>query len=168
MEDVAIQDYAAEAGITAQNPLRVEMSTRAIAIYVDMASFVINELKQVGIEATLKQVETAQWHPMATRGEYQIGANRPHFDVVVELRQSGEARLADSAGASSIARKRRQAAALHIRTAIGADVDVVADFYFAGGDFGFGVEAEALAVNYEADVGAHFAVSPQVERFVYD
>ena len=51
------------------------MVTRAIAIYVDMASFVINELKQVGIEATLKQIETAQWHAMATRGEYQIGAN---------------------------------------------------------------------------------------------
>jgi len=65
----------AETGITPQNPLRVEMSTRAIAMYVDLASFVINELKQVGIEATLKQVETAQWHPMATRGEYQIGAN---------------------------------------------------------------------------------------------
>jgi peptide/nickel transport system substrate-binding protein len=40
-----------------------------------MASFVINELKQVGIEATLKQIETAQWHAMATRGDYQIGAN---------------------------------------------------------------------------------------------
>ena len=65
----------AEAGITAQNPLRVEMSTRAIAMYVDLASFVINELKQVGIEASLKQIETAQWHAMATRGEYQIGAN---------------------------------------------------------------------------------------------
>ena len=65
----------AEAKITPQTPLKVEMVTRAIAIYVDMASFVINELKQVGIEATLKQVETAQWHPMATRGEYQIGAN---------------------------------------------------------------------------------------------
>lgn len=65
----------AEAGITPEKPLKVEMATRAIAIYVDMASFVINELKQVGIEATLKQVETAQWHPMATRGEYQIGAN---------------------------------------------------------------------------------------------
>ncbi len=49
--------------------------TRAIAIYVDMASFVINELKQIGIEATLKQIETAQWHAMATRGDYQIGAN---------------------------------------------------------------------------------------------
>ncbi len=64
-----------EAGFGPQNPLKVEMVTRAIAIYVDMASFVINELKQVGIEATLKQVETAQWHPMATRGDYQIGAN---------------------------------------------------------------------------------------------
>jgi peptide/nickel transport system substrate-binding protein len=65
----------AEAGITPQNPLRVEMVTRAIAIYVDMASFVINELKQVGIEASLKQIETAQWHAMATRGDYQLGAN---------------------------------------------------------------------------------------------
>ena len=65
----------AEAKFTPQNPLKVEMVTRAIAIYVDMASFVISELKQVGIEASLKQVETAQWHPMATRGDYQIGAN---------------------------------------------------------------------------------------------
>ena len=65
----------AEAGITPEKPLKVEMGTRAIAIYVDMASYVINELKQVGIDATLKQVETAQWHAMATRGDYQIGAN---------------------------------------------------------------------------------------------
>src|SRR5947199_188245 len=56
-------------------PLTVEIVTRAIAIYVDMASFVINELKQVGIDAALKQIETAQWHAMATRGDYQIGAN---------------------------------------------------------------------------------------------
>jgi peptide/nickel transport system substrate-binding protein len=65
----------AEAKITPQAPLKVEMVTRAIALYVDMASFVINELKQVGIEAALKQIETAQWHAMATRGDYQIGAN---------------------------------------------------------------------------------------------
>jgi peptide/nickel transport system substrate-binding protein len=65
----------AEMGITPQKPLRVEMATRAIAIYVDMASYVINELKQVGIEAALKQIETAQWHATATRGDYQIGAN---------------------------------------------------------------------------------------------
>ena len=65
----------AEVGFSPQNPLRVEMVTRAIAIYVDMASFVINELKQVGIEATLKQIESAQWHALASRGDYQIGAN---------------------------------------------------------------------------------------------
>jgi peptide/nickel transport system substrate-binding protein len=65
----------AEAKITPQNPLKVEMVTRAQPIYVDMASFVINELKQVGIDASLKQIETAQWHPLAARGEYQIGAN---------------------------------------------------------------------------------------------
>src|SRR5215472_2338395 len=65
----------AEAGYGPGKPLRVEIVTRAIAVYVDMASFVINELKQVGIEASLKQIETAQWHPMATRGDYQIGAN---------------------------------------------------------------------------------------------
>jgi peptide/nickel transport system substrate-binding protein len=74
MKDQA-RKLVAEAGYGPGKPLRVEMVTRAIAVYVDMASFVINELKQVGIEATLKQVETAQWHPMATRGDYQIGAN---------------------------------------------------------------------------------------------
>jgi len=65
----------AEAGYGPQNPLKIEMATRNIPIYVDFASFVINELKQVGVEATLKQVDTAQWHPLATRKEYQLGAN---------------------------------------------------------------------------------------------
>jgi peptide/nickel transport system substrate-binding protein len=74
-EKAKAKKLLAEAGITPQSPLRVEMVTRAQPIYVDMASFVINELKQVGIEATLKQIETAQWHALATRGDYQIGAN---------------------------------------------------------------------------------------------
>jgi peptide/nickel transport system substrate-binding protein len=65
----------AEVGYGPGKPLRVEVSIRAIPQYVDFASFVINELKQVGIDATLKQIETAQWHAMATRGDYQIGAN---------------------------------------------------------------------------------------------
>ncbi len=65
----------AEVGYSPEKPLKVEIVTRAIAIYVDMASFVINELKQVGIDAALKQIETAQWHAMATRGDYQLGAN---------------------------------------------------------------------------------------------
>ena len=69
------QRLLAEAGYGPGNPLRVEMGTRAMAGYVDFASFIINELKQVGVEATLKQVETAQWHPLVTRREYQMGSN---------------------------------------------------------------------------------------------
>ena len=65
----------AEAGFGPDKPLKVELVTRNIAVYVDMASFIANELKQIGIEATVKPIETAQWHAMATRGEYQIGAN---------------------------------------------------------------------------------------------
>ena len=65
----------AEAGFGPGHPMKVEMATRAIAIYLDFASFVISELKQVGVEANLKQIDTAQWHPLATRREFQIGAN---------------------------------------------------------------------------------------------
>src|SRR6266511_3526590 len=74
-EKAKAKKLMAELGYTPEKPLKVEMATRAIAIYVDMASFVISELKQVGIEAALKQIETAQWHATATRGDYQIGAN---------------------------------------------------------------------------------------------
>src|SRR5262245_9341898 len=74
-EKARAKKLMAEAGFSPDKPLRVEIVTRAIAIYVDMASFVINELKQFGIDASLKQIETAQWHAMATRGDYQIGAN---------------------------------------------------------------------------------------------
>jgi peptide/nickel transport system substrate-binding protein len=65
----------AEAGYGPGKPIKVEMVTRAIAIYLDFAAFVVNELKAVGVDVTLKQIETAQWHPLVTRREYQIGAN---------------------------------------------------------------------------------------------
>src|SRR5436309_2523982 len=74
-EKALARKLMAEAGFSPEKPIKVEIVTRAIAIYVDMASFVINELKQIGIDATLKQIETAQWHATATRGDYQIGAN---------------------------------------------------------------------------------------------
>jgi peptide/nickel transport system substrate-binding protein len=65
----------AAAGYTSANPLRVEIKTRAIAIYLDFSSFVIDQLKQVGVEATLTQIETAQWHPLATRRDFVMGTN---------------------------------------------------------------------------------------------
>jgi peptide/nickel transport system substrate-binding protein len=64
-----------EAGFGPANPLRLELVTRATPIYIDLSSFVISELRQIGVEATLKQIETAQWHPLATRKEYQAAPN---------------------------------------------------------------------------------------------
>jgi len=36
---------------------------------------VADQLRQVGVEAIVKQIETAQYFPMLTRREFQIGAN---------------------------------------------------------------------------------------------
>ncbi len=65
----------AEAGFGPGKTLRVELVTRNIAIYVDLASFVADQLRQVGIEATVKQLESAQYFPALARREFQIGAN---------------------------------------------------------------------------------------------
>src|SRR5713101_8409858 len=65
----------ASAGYGPGKPLRVELVTRAFAIYVDLASFVVDQLRQVGVEATVKQIETAQFFPALARRDYQIGAN---------------------------------------------------------------------------------------------
>jgi peptide/nickel transport system substrate-binding protein len=65
----------AEAGFGPGRPLRVTMSTRAIPRYLDFASFVVDQLKQVGLEAVLEQVETGVWHPKMTRRQYELAAN---------------------------------------------------------------------------------------------
>ena len=41
-----------------------------------MATFVIDQLKQIGVDSTLDQVETAVWAAKLTRSEYELGANR--------------------------------------------------------------------------------------------
>ncbi len=74
-EKAAARKLLVEAGFGPSSPLRVEVATRAIATYIDFAAFVLNELKQVGVETMLKQIETAQWHPLITRKDYQAGAN---------------------------------------------------------------------------------------------
>ena len=65
----------AEAGFTASNPLKMTVSTRALAIYVDTASWMVDQLEQIGVQATLEQIETGVWHPKMTRLEYQVALN---------------------------------------------------------------------------------------------
>src|SRR6266540_1036741 len=65
----------AEAGFGPGHPLKFTLSTRALAIYVDTASWMVDQLQQVGVEATLEQIETGVWHPKMTRLEYQVALN---------------------------------------------------------------------------------------------
>src|SRR4249920_3017083 len=58
----AAKKLLAEAGYGPANPLRFETQTRAIATYVDLASYVVNELKQVGVEITVKSLDSVQWY----------------------------------------------------------------------------------------------------------
>ncbi|HEX7926742.1 MAG TPA: ABC transporter substrate-binding protein, partial [bacterium] len=64
-----------EAGFSESNPLKVTVSTRSTPLYQDMAVWMIGELKEVGVEATLEIVETALWFPKLARRDVTVGAN---------------------------------------------------------------------------------------------
>ena len=49
--------------------------------YVDLASYVVNELKQVGVEITVKPLDSVQWYGITTRKEFQLGINISGFGV---------------------------------------------------------------------------------------
>lgn len=65
----------AAAGFGPDKPLKTEIVTRSTAIYMDNASYVVDQLKQAGIEAVLKQLDTAAWFPTLSRRDFQLGAN---------------------------------------------------------------------------------------------
>ena len=65
----------AEAGFGPGKPLRLVVNTRAIQSYIDLSTFVIDQIKQVGIDATLEPIESAVWFAKLTRGEYEMGPN---------------------------------------------------------------------------------------------
>ena len=65
-----------EAGFGPGSPLKIEMVTRNLPAFADLSAFLISELKRVGIDASLRQVDSSQWYPMQARGEFQLGADR--------------------------------------------------------------------------------------------
>ena len=44
-------------------------------------SYVVSELKQVGVEITVKQLDSVQWYGITTRKEFQLGINISGFGV---------------------------------------------------------------------------------------
>ncbi len=68
-------------GYSASNPLKTKVSTRNIPQYRDPAVLLIDQLKQIYVEAELEVVDTTIWHAKAARKEYTIGLNLTGMSV---------------------------------------------------------------------------------------
>src|SRR3954470_24011979 len=62
-------------GYGPNNRLKVTVSTPNIAPYRDPAVVLIDQLKQIYIDADLNPIDTTQWYPTLMRKEYKIGLN---------------------------------------------------------------------------------------------
>jgi peptide/nickel transport system substrate-binding protein len=62
-------------GYGPNNRLKVTVSTRNIAPYRDPAVVLIDQLKQIYIDADLNPIDTTQWYPTLMRKDYKIGMN---------------------------------------------------------------------------------------------
>ena len=65
-----------EAGYSAENPLRLKVTTRDTPSYRDPAVILIDHLKTVFIEAELQPLETSQWYNTLQRGSWTIAQNQ--------------------------------------------------------------------------------------------
>ena len=75
-EKATARKLLGEAGFTPGSPLRLEMVTRNLPAFVDLGGFVLSELKRVGVDASLRPVDSSQWFSLQARGEFQLGADR--------------------------------------------------------------------------------------------
>ena len=64
-----------EAGYGPDKRLKVEVSTRNIATYRDPAVILIDHLKEIYIDGTMKTIETSNWHATVARKDYKVGLN---------------------------------------------------------------------------------------------
>jgi peptide/nickel transport system substrate-binding protein len=62
-------------GYGPDKPLDVTVSTRNVASFRDPAVILIDQLKQIHVNAVLETIETANWHSKITRKDYTIGMN---------------------------------------------------------------------------------------------
>lgn len=78
--DIAKNRAAARAimqkfGYGPNNRLRLKVSTRDIPVYRDPAVILIDQLKEIYIDAELDAVDTTSWYPKVFRKDYSIGLN---------------------------------------------------------------------------------------------
>ncbi len=75
-EKAEAKKLLAEAGYGPSKPLKLTVSTRAIPSYVEITSYVVDQLRQVGIDATIEQIETGVWHAKMTRREFELAVDQ--------------------------------------------------------------------------------------------
>jgi len=64
-----------KAGYGANNRLKLKVATRNIPPYRDPSVILLDQLKQIYIDAELDAVDTTQWFPKVRRRDYSIGLN---------------------------------------------------------------------------------------------
>ncbi|MDI1287924.1 MAG: ABC transporter substrate-binding protein [Reyranella sp.] len=62
-------------GYSKDKPLKLKVATRNIAIYRDPAVILIDQLKQIYIEAELEPIDTTVWYTKIQRKDYSVGLN---------------------------------------------------------------------------------------------
>ena len=68
-------------GYGPDNRLKIQVSTRNVSYYRDPAVILIDQLKQIYIDAELDPLDTTQWYPKLMRKDYNIGLNITENEV---------------------------------------------------------------------------------------
>jgi peptide/nickel transport system substrate-binding protein len=71
----AAREVMAQLGYGPDKHLAIKVTARNIPTYRDPAVILIDQLKEIWIDAELDAVETANWFPKLARKDYQIGVN---------------------------------------------------------------------------------------------
>jgi peptide/nickel transport system substrate-binding protein len=71
----AAREIMAKLGYGPDKHLEIKVAARNIPNYRDPAVILIDQLKEIWIDAELEPIETANWFPKLARKDYQIGVN---------------------------------------------------------------------------------------------
>jgi len=62
-------------GFSLEKPMRTKVQTRPLSLYRTPATILVDQLREIHVEAELDVVEVAHWFPRLSRKEYAIGLN---------------------------------------------------------------------------------------------
>ena len=63
------------AGFSPEKRMRTKVQTRALSVYRNPAAILVDQLREIHVDAELDVVEASQWLPRISRKDYTIGLN---------------------------------------------------------------------------------------------